>query len=584
MARPPYIFSPLADNPQTRQFGALVARNFRLPPQLGEIMYMRGITTLEAAEQFLHPQLSMLPSPQSMKGMQAAVDLIVSALGNDRPMLIHGDYDVDGITATTLLTAFFREVGIRTAFVIPNRLDERYGLSVPSIDRLLAQLDDRKRGGVLITVDCGISACEEVGYARQQGLQVIITDHHEPQEGLPDAEAILNPKQVDCPFPFDQLAGVGVAFFLVMALRKALSELGLIDGARINLKKYLDLVALGTVADVVPLVGINRILVRAGLEVLSAKQRPGVLALCERCGIADREVLSEDISFKLAPRINASGRLGTPLVGVELLLAETAEAAQQPADTLVQLNEQRKQLELSALEVIEPQCRHQVQAGWNGLAVYHHGCHPGVLGIVASRIAERFQRPAIVFTDEQAQGAQHHLKGSGRSIAGIHLFQLLQHCTQYITQYGGHAMAIGLTIKQPLLDDFARLFNQQVISRCAEALEEGKGIEIDYHIAEKKQLTRYLARSLQAMQPFGEGNPEPTFLLSSERLKHPKRLNGHLRFQVQTNDHVFPGIGFRLADQEQDYQEPHDLIFHLKRSWFRGVEQDQVQAIHVVST
>ncbi len=584
MIRLPYIFSPLADRPQTRQFGTLVARNFRLPPQLGEIMFMRGITTLEAAEQFLHPQLSMLPSPQSMKGMQAAVDLIITAHGKGQPMLIHGDYDVDGITATTLLTAFFREVGIRTALVIPNRLDERYGLSVPSIDRLLSQMEMRKRGGVLITVDCGISAFEEVRYAREQGLQVIITDHHEPQAGqLPEAEAVLNPKQADCCFPFDQLAGVGVAFFLVMALRKALSQLGLIDGGRINLKKYLDLVALGTVADVVPLVGINRILVRAGLEVLSAKQRPGIFALCERCGIAEREVLAEDISFKLAPRINASGRLGTPLVGVDLLLAESAEAAQQPADTLDQLNEQRKQLELSALEVIEPQCRHQVQAGWNGLAVYHRGCHPGVLGIVASRIAERFGRPAIIFTDEQAQGGMHHLKGSGRSISGIHLFQLLQHCTQYITQYGGHAMAIGLTIEQSLLGDFAQLFNQEVINRCAVALEEEKGIEIDFHIAEKSQLTRYLARSLQALQPFGEGNPEPTFLLSSERLVRPRPLNGHLRFQVQANGHVFPGIGFRLAQQDHDYQEPHDLVFHLKRSWFRGVEQDQVQAIHVVS-
>jgi single-stranded-DNA-specific exonuclease len=583
MPQPHYIFSPIADSPQVKQFGLLVAKNLHLPQQVGEILYIRGVTTLAAVEQFLHPQLSMLPSPITMKGMNDAVNLLLAAYRAGRPILIHGDYDVDGITATTLLTAFFQEIGLPTSYVIPNRLQERYGLSEQSIDRLLGQIDNQRRGGILITVDCGISALAEVEYAKQQGLQVIITDHHEPQAELPQADAILNPKQQDCPFPFDQLAGVGVAFFLVMAMRKAFTEQGLIDGTQINLKKYLDLVALGTVADVVPLVGINRVLVRAGLEVLSEKKRPGIFALCQRCGIADREVLAEDISFKLAPRINASGRLGAPLVGVDLLLAKTNQEAQGPAETLDRFNAERKQLELDAIEAVELQCQQQVRSGIDGLAVYQQGCHPGVLGIVASRVAERFQRPVIIFTDEQAGEGGTSLKGSGRSIAGIHLFQLLEQCKEFIDQYGGHAMAIGLTIEQLHLEAFAHLFNQQV-SRCSEVLSQGRGVEIDYHFTEKKYLTRFFARALQALQPFGEGNPEPTFLLSGERLMHPKRMNGHLRFQVQANGHVFPGIGFRLAENGRNYQTPQDLVFHLKRSWFRGVEQDQVQAIHVLST
>ncbi|MGD9949680.1 MAG: single-stranded-DNA-specific exonuclease RecJ [Desulfobulbus sp.] len=582
MPQPSYIFSPDADSPQTKRFGAMVAKNFRLPQQLGEILYIRGVNTLEAVDHFLHPQLSMLPSPKLMKGMDAAVPLILAAYRKRLPILIHGDYDVDGITSTTLLSAFFRELGLPAVYVIPNRLEERYGLSEHSIQRLLHQLEQPERGGVLITVDCGISAIDEVAYAQYQGLQVIITDHHEPQAELPRAEAILNPKQQDCFFPFDQLAGVGVAFFFVMALRKAFTEQKLVDGTRINLKKYLDLVALGTVADVVPLVGINRVLVRAGLEVLSEKQRPGIHALCDRCGIADREILAEDISFKLAPRINASGRLGEPIIGVELLLAETSQNAQEPADALDRFNIERKTLELLALEAIENQCQQQIAAGMEGLAIYQQGCHPGVLGIVASRIAERFGRPVIIFTDEQVGDGAPCLKGSGRSIAGIHLFQLLEHCKAFINQYGGHAMAIGLTIEQSNLENFARVFNQQV-GGFGEVLEQGRGIEIDYHFTEKNHLTKYFARALQRLQPFGEGNPEPTFLLSKENLVRPKRSNGHLRFQIQANGHVFPGIGFHLAENDHNYQNPHDLVFHLKRSWFRGVEHDQVQAISVVS-
>ncbi|MDD2462932.1 MAG: single-stranded-DNA-specific exonuclease RecJ [Desulfobulbus sp.] len=582
MPQPSYIFSPDANSPQTRRFGAMVAKNFRLPQQLGEILYIRGIDTLQAVEQFLHPQLAMLPPPESMRGMSAAVALVLTAYRKKLPILIHGDYDVDGITSTTLLTAFFREIGIFTAYVIPNRLEERYGLSKHSIRRLLHQVDQPQRGGILITVDCGISAVEEVDYARQQGLQVIITDHHEPQAELPQAEAILNPKQHNCTFPFNQLAGVGVAFFLVMALRKAFTEQGILDGTQINLKKYLDLVALGTVADVVPLVGINRVLVRAGLEVLSGKQRPGVHALCQRCGIADREILAEDISFKLAPRINASGRLGEPIIGVELLLAETSQDAQEPADALDRFNVERKTFEILAIEAIEENCQQQLAAGREGLAIYQQGCHPGVLGIVASRIAERFGRPVIIFTDEQVGESNRCLKGSGRSVTGIHLFQLLEQCKEFINQYGGHAMAIGLTIEQDNLEKFAQLFNQQVCG-CGEVLGQGRGIEIDYHFTERKHLTKNFARALQRLQPFGEGNPEPTFLLSSERLVHPKRSNGHLRFQVLANGHVFPGIGFHLAQSGHNYQSPHDLVFHLKRSWFRGIEQDQLQAIHVVS-
>lgn len=570
------------DSPQAKRFGSVIAKEFQIPSQLCEIMHHRGLTTLAAVQDFLYPHLSMLPSPATMKGMGRAVRIIVEACLTRQPIFIHGDYDVDGITATALLTLFFKEIGIQTCYYIPNRLEESYGLSFNSINRLLAQsAATGKKGGVLITVDCGVSAVHEVAYAQELGLRVIVTDHHEPQATLPPAEAVINPKQKDCAFSFTQLSGVGVAFFLAMALRKAFMEGGQPGGRLLNLKKYLDLVALGTVADVVPLVGVNRVLVRAGLEVLSAKNRPGLFALCESCGIAEREILAEDISFKLAPRINAAGRLGFPRIGVELLLADQREQARQTASELERMNSTRKQLEGRALGTIEDQCAHQIKAGIDGLAIYQEDCHPGVLGILASRVAERFHRPAIIFTDERTENGKPTLKGSGRSVAGIHLFQLLSQCGSLIDHYGGHAMAVGLTIEKSKLEAFTELFNRQVMHH-ASVFRQGGYIDIDYHLPDKSILTREFVRALQLLQPFGEGNREPAFLLTGEQLIQPKGVNGHLRFQLQANGQVFPGIGFRLAEEGVNFQVPLDLVFHLKRSWFRGTEHEQIQAIHLI--
>lgn len=579
--QPTYIFPPQAGSPQVKRFGEMIAGEFGLAPQLGELMHHRGVQTLDAAQEFLYPQLSMLPSPATMKGMVQATAVILEAWKTRQTIFIHGDYDVDGITATALLIAFFREIGISAVFYIPNRLEERYGLSVSSINRLLAQADGA-RGGVLITVDCGVSAVQEVAYARSQGLRVIVTDHHEPQAVLPEAEAVLDPKQRDCGFPFAQLSGVGVAFFLVMALRKAFAEQGLPGAAALNLKKYLDLTALGTVADVVPLIGVNRILVRAGLEVLSAQNRLGLRFLCECCSLADREILAEDIAYKLAPRINAAGRLGFPRLGVELLLAEDRDRAGQLAAELERMNAERKQLEQQSLAAIEEQCAQQINAGRDGLAVYQAQCHPGVLGILASRIADRFNRPTIIFTDEHEGDGTARLKGSGRSVTGVHLFQVLEQCAPLLEQFGGHAMAGGLTIDKASLESFADHFNRQVALYSA-VFTQTRGIDIDCYLADKSLLNKKFARALQMLQPFGEGNLEPTFLLSGAKLAQPMGVNGHLRFQLRVSDQeLFPGIGFRLANDTQDFQAPLDLVFHLKRSWFRGTERDQVQALHLI--
>jgi single-stranded-DNA-specific exonuclease len=551
----------------------MAAKVFGIPCQLGEILHSRGVVTLEQAQEFLWPQLSMLPMADSMKGMEEAVSCILETCRENRPIFIHGDYDVDGITATALLMAFFKEIGHQAFYTIPNRLEEGYGLSVSSINRLVEQ--SPKRAGVLITVDCGISAVREVAYARQLGLRVVVTDHHEPQEVLPDADAIINPKQFGCAFPCDSLAGVGVAFYLLMALRKAMA-------ANVNLKKYLDLVALGTVADVVPLVGVNRILVRAGLDVLSARSRFGVLSLCENCGLEEREVLAEDIAFKLAPRINASGRLGCPQKGVELLLAEDVHQARRLAHELDQLNATRKRLEADGLLLIEAACAHQVENGLTGLTAYQPDCHPGVVGILASRMVDRYNRPIIVFADDRKNGPKNLIKGSGRSIKGINLFQILEQCSTVIEQFGGHAMAVGLTLKKENLPLFTHAFNDQ-IQRVNSNLMERVKIEVDYIMDDHSLLSKDFVRALQWLQPFGEGNPEPVFFLSKQQLLYPKVQNGHLIFKLQGHEQVLNGIGFHLARNGLDVKGSADLVFKLKRSWFRGVGRDQIQALHVSS-
>ena len=576
-----YIFHPQAESPAVKAFGILTANNFPIPAPLGEILYHLGLTTLSAIQDFLYPQLSMLPSPDCMKGMQQAVACIVDIVQARKPIFIHGDYDVDGISATALLSLFFRELGIPSVCYIPNRLEESYGLSVSSINHLVNWPDTTIKGGGLLTVDCGITAVDEVAYAKELGLRVIITDHHEPKTVLPDAEAILNPKQQGCGFPFPLLSGVGVAFFLIMALRKAFVENGFVaSGAGLNLKKYLDLVALGTVADVVPLVGVNRILVRAGLEVLSLKDRLGVFSLCDTCGLAGREILAEDIAFKLAPRINAAGRLGMPQIGLDLLSVNDREQAGLAAQALDQINSQRKQLELIVLAAVEAKCNEQVREGAFGLVVYQENCHPGVLGILASRMVDRFCRPVIIFTDDTTSSG-HYLKGSGRSVSGVNLLQIAEQCPLWIEHFGGHAMAIGLTIKKSNIYNFVQLFQQRTAAWKA-ILGRGKGVVVDFHFMDNKFLTKEFAQALQMLQPFGEGNPEPQFLLSGTQFAQPKNVKGHLMFQIRANETLFPGIGFHLADSISNFQDSVDLVFQFKRSWFRGVGRNQIQALHII--
>ncbi len=576
-----YSYRPLAA-PEKEEAGIL-ARQLQISPVIAEILYRRGVTSAAALREYLYPQLADLPDPFTMRGMQEAVMRVVEARLSDHPVYIHGDYDADGISSTALLHAFFATVGIRSSYYIPKRTEEQYGLSAASLDKLLAGTTASARP-VLITVDCGISSLAEIALAKERyGCDVLVTDHHLPGPELPKALAIINPKQNGCNFPFPHLAGVGVAFFFVLALRRALVEARVLRRETMpNLKRYLDLVALGTIADVVPLVDVNRILTRAGLEVLATRQRPGIRALAQRGNVMTTAVSAEDVAFRFAPRINASGRLGRPELGVRLLLAENQNEAEQLAAELEGLNEQRKLLEADILPAVRAQCSRQVEEGRAALTVYSPDCHPGILGILASRMAEQFYRPVILFTDDHCSGGIQILKGSGRSVSRINLYETLVQCQTVIEQFGGHPMAAGLTVRLDQLERFGRLFHEHVVHQHRHTTQHEEKITVDYRIDAEDLLHHQFLQAVQLMEPCGEGNPEPVFFLQAEPLRQVRTVGNdeHVVFHIRIQGRTMPGVGFNLAQQYSDVcGSETSLVFKLKQRYVNGREHMQMQVI-----
>ncbi|HJV35662.1 single-stranded-DNA-specific exonuclease RecJ, partial [Geomonas sp.] len=393
-----------------------------ISPLIARLIANRGIREPQAAAGFLSPTLSTLHDPMLLSGMQAAIDRLFLALSRGERVCVHGDYDVDGVTSVALLITFFRGIGLDCFPFIPKRLTEGYGLSSHGVQAAV-------QGGakVLVTVDCGITSVAEALLCREAGLDLIITDHHSPPETLPEAFCIINPLQPGCHFPFKSLAGVGVAFQLVIALRARLRAEGRFSAlSEPDIREYLDLVALGTVADVVPLVGANRVLVSYGLKQLTAARRAGVQALKEVAGVSG-EVGCGAVGFRLAPRINAAGRLEDAALGLELLLTSDPARAKAIALQLDESNAERQAIERATLEQARAMLKEGACRGRKSIVLGSPEWHPGVIGIVASRIAELFHRPAILFALEDGTG-----KGSGRSIPRFHLLDAIRSCADHL--------------------------------------------------------------------------------------------------------------------------------------------------------
>ncbi|PSB87849.1 single-stranded-DNA-specific exonuclease RecJ [Photobacterium damselae] len=555
-----------------------------IPARLKRIYASRGITHDGELERGAKGLLSY----SQLHGMAQAVDLLEQALRNNQRIIIVGDFDADGATSSALSVLAFKMLGCQNVdYLVPNRFDDGYGLSPEVVDQALA-----KGVEVIMTVDNGVSSLSGVAYAKEKGLTVVVTDHHLPGDILPNADAIVNPNLNECGFPSKALCGVGVAFYLMLALRAQLRATDWFTQQNIpepNLAELLDLVALGTVADVVALDGNNRILVHQGLQRIRAGRcRPGIQALIEVANRDPQKIVTSDLGFALGPRINAAGRLDDMAFGVELLLCDNIQSARRMATELDGLNQTRKEIEQGMKEEALAICE-RLKFSANdmpyGLVLFQKDWHQGVIGILASRIKEKFHRPVICFAD----AGNEQIKGSCRSIPGLHMRDVLDLIdTQnpgMIAKFGGHAMAAGLTIDTKQLDAFSRAFDQAVRNELGE--DELKGVLLTDGELEANEFNLDTAEMLRAGGPWGQQFPEPTFD-GTFRLLHQKLVGGkHLKMMVEPlhGGSVIDAIAFNvdLKRWPDASVQQVELVYRLDINEFRGNRSVQLMIEHLAA-
>lgn len=548
--------------------GALLvqlARELRISDLAARILAVRGISETETGREFLSSRLSSLPDPARLGGMAEAVARLARAIRGGELIAIHGDYDVDGITGTTLLVESLRAMGGQAIYHIPLRLKDGYGLSGEAIRTLHA-----RGASVLVSVDCGISAVAEADLARELGLDLIITDHHQPGDQLPRALALIDPHLPGDAFPDKHLAGVGVAFFLLLGLRRHLREAGGFDELpEPDLRLSLDLVALGTIADIVPLTGVNRILTTAGLTLLRQGRRPGVEALKEVAGV--REVSCGTVGFQLAPRLNAAGRLEDAALGVELLLSETREHGLEIARRLDACNRERQAIEQETLQQALARIGELADSGRRSIVLADARWHPGVIGIVASRLVEKFYRPTVLIALENGGG-----KGSARSIKGFHLYRALARCAGSLKGYGGHEYAAGLTVESTAVQDFCDQF-ERVAQETLTPEQLQPSLTYDAEIA-LEEFDLEAVADLERLAPFGPGNPEPVFLVQGARMQQPRRVGqDHLQFTLRQGGYSAACIGFGMAGRWRDTEGEIDVLCSAQINRWRGRQSVQLR-------
>ncbi|HYH03204.1 MAG TPA: single-stranded-DNA-specific exonuclease RecJ [Bacillota bacterium] len=542
-----------------------LAKALGISALLAQLLLNRGISAPDSAERFLTPNLMQLHDPFLFTQMERAVERIRRAIEKQEYVLVYGDYDVDGITSISLMIRVLAKyLPGRLLYYIPKRLEEGYGLHLSSLEKALA-----KGVNLIITVDCGISAVEEAGYLKERGIDLIITDHHEPQEVLPDAYAIINPKAPGSGYPFAQLAGVGVAFKLLQGLAKIMPEI------ETRIFDNLDLVAFGTVADIVPLLEENRILVKYGLERLNKTHNIGIQALIEVLGLKGREINCGHIGFILAPRINAAGRLGNPSIGVKLFLSSEAGQAQQLAKELDQENQHRQEIENMVLTEAQAQIAADPRVNdEHAIVLAGEGWHLGVIGIVASRLVELYHKPVILIGLEGEEG-----RGSGRSIAGFNLFEAIEKCGHYLIKYGGHEYAAGLSIERSQIAGFKEAF-LQIAKESLTQDDLLPTLRVESMI-ELSGVTLDLVRELGKLAPCGPSNPTPVLGCKSLSLVGTRSVgeNGkHLKVKVKHENIIREGIGFNLGFLYPELASTSevDLAFSLEENNWNGSSSVQL--------
>ncbi len=537
---------------------------------IATLLLHRGVDSVEAAERFLKPRLSGLPDPFSMKGMEEAVVRIVAAIEAGERVCVWGDYDVDGVTSSSQLIWFFRTLGLQLEYLVPDRFADGYGLNEAGIRELCA------RGvQLIITVDCGVSNVSEVAVANALGTDVIIVDHHQLPPVLPPALAILDPHQDDCPYPYKGLAACGVTFQLLIALRARLRERGFFASRpEPDLREFLDLTAIGTIADMVPLTGVNRIIVTYGLETLWTTPRPGVRALCEVSRLQPQRVRAGSVGFQLGPRINAAGRMAHASAGVELMTTEDSAYALEVANGVDEHNLARREVQQS---IFEAACviadEHPEPAERRSLVLAAEGWHTGVVGIVASKVVERYHRPAILLAIDGDVA-----KGSARSIPGFKLVEHLRALDEYLDKYGGHDYAAGMTLPVSKLAAFTEAFE----ARAREALEPRhlrKRLRIDAEVP-LQWVGSALISDLETLAPFGQGNPEPVLMAKHVRVFDARTVGKdqiHVKLRLDAGWGTIDAIAFSQVAQMPTLGSFIDVAYVPEYNIYRGEARLQLR-------
>ncbi len=521
----------IAESPPPEHIARL-AKEIDVPDPIAKVLILRKITDYDTAKAYFRPTLDQLHDPFLMTDMREAVARMMRALQSREHILVFGDYDVDGTNGASMLYLFFKELGASVRYYIPDRIKEGYGVSRASIDKA-------KQLGVtlFVAIDCGITAVEQVEYARENGIDVIICDHHEPGPVLPRAVAVLDPIRPGDQYPFKHLCGCGVGFKFIQSLAKEL-------GRKSTIESYLDFVTLSSTADIVPLIGENRVLVRKGLEVLNSSPRPGIKALIESSNLKVGEISSGNIVFVLAPRINAVGRLGDAMRAVQLLICQDPVEAGRLAQVLEEENRNRRRIDEDTFTEAQQLADALVEPDAHSALVLHQeNWHPGVIGIVASRMVERYYKPSIMLATVDGV-----VKGSARSVSGFDIYKALQRCEDTLIQFGGHKYAAGLSVEVDRVGAFRDAFNSAVKELMSEELKNPE-LSIDTEIT-LSDVTPRFARILNEFAPFGPGNMRPTFVARNLEVVGSPRVVGknHLRFKVRQNGNIVDAIGFGLGD------------------------------------
>ena len=532
---------------------------YKINKLLATILVNRGITEEEQIEKFLKPKRSDFYNPYGMPDMNIAVERIMKAIENKEKTIIYGDYDVDGITSVTVLKSFLEERGLHVGVYIPNRLEEGYGLNKKAVEYIADQ-----KYNLMITVDCGISAVEEVEYANQLGIETIVTDHHEPGNELPNALAVVDAKRKDNQYQCRNLAGVGVVFKLIQAIG---IKMGLEEKEYL---KYLDIVCIGTISDIVPLTDENRVIVKLGLKLVEQTRNLGLKSILQVSGY--NKIDSVTISFGIAPRINACGRMGHQEEALKLFLSKDINDVSELTQKLNEYNKTRQEIEKRIFEDATIQIEKQGIANKNTIVLMGENWHHGVIGIVASKITEMYFKPSILLCEEDDCG-----KGSGRSIPGFDLYEALTECKESIEKFGGHAMAVGINVKKDKLEEFKERLEQ--IAKDKNIEEIVPILKIDAQIS-LDEINKEMVNSLKELEPFGEENKNPLFVFKNLKIDSIRALSEgkHLKLTLKDNKNIVNAIGFNLGELVNEYRigDKIDVVGNLEINSFNGVDNIQI--------